>query len=145
MNGPFSRVFILLGIRDGKVHIFREPRSLTFTCLKYEPRSLTIMNFLGSIYVSQVHSRSVHDHKPIVGNRYFFMKVGNSKDILDFFWPPVKCLLLRSIFSNWKSSKKLNFCVKIGSFSLICVNLNELKNELNWAKNMSHNHSRSWT
>ena len=33
--------------RDRKVHIFHEPRSLTIICLRFEPRSLTIMNFLG--------------------------------------------------------------------------------------------------
>ena len=48
--------------RDGKVHIFREPRSLTFICLKCEPRSLTFVNFLGLKNMSHVHSRSVHVH-----------------------------------------------------------------------------------
>ena len=33
--------------RDRKVHIFHEPRSLTIICQKFEPWSLTIMNFLG--------------------------------------------------------------------------------------------------
>ena len=45
--------------RDGKVHIFREPRSLTFICSKCEPRSLTFVNFLGLKNMSHVHSRSL--------------------------------------------------------------------------------------
>ena len=31
--------------RDGQAHIFREPRSLTITSKKCEPRSLTFVNF----------------------------------------------------------------------------------------------------
>ena len=34
--------------RDGKVHIFCEPRSLTIICLKNEPRSFTFVIFLFS-------------------------------------------------------------------------------------------------
>ena len=45
-NFPFTPMHVM--DRDGKVHIFHEPRSLTIIYWKYEPRSLTFVIFLFS-------------------------------------------------------------------------------------------------
>ena len=59
--------FIIIIIRDRKVHIFHEPRSLTIICLKSEPRSLTIMNFLGM----KIWAMITHDQFTFTSRSYY--------------------------------------------------------------------------